>query len=119
MKLRKRKKALGMRRRKINGVKLILEDNRGKTNTYLVSYRRPTATIIKPYGILQAKRRNKFPFWQIEDKSINIYAPDTLINKKVVLKKGNIRVVGRVRSVSPFGKSPEGEPVPVPPPPRT
>lgn len=118
MKFRKRKKALGTRRRKFNGLKLTLEDNRGKATTYFVPYRRPMVTMKKPHSILQANRRNKSLFWQIEDKSIDINSPETLINAEIVLRKGNVRVVGRVRRVSPLYKSPEGEPVPVPPPPR-
>lgn len=115
MELRKRKKVLGRRRRKFNGVKLTLEDIRGKSTTYFVPYRKPMATTKKTHGFLRVKRDTKCPFWQIEDKSININVPETLINRKIVLKRGNVRVVGRVRRVSPLYKSPEGEPVPAPP----
>jgi hypothetical protein len=68
---------------------------------------------------MQVRRRYNSPFWQIEDESININAPETLINATVTLKRGNVRVVGKVRRVYPYCKSPGGDPVPVPPPPRT
>lgn len=118
MRLRKRKKVLNKQRRRVNGLKLILEDNRGKATAYFVPYRRSIGTIKKTYG-MQVRRRYNSPFWQIEDESININAPETLINATVTLKRGNVRVVGKVRRVSPYCKSPGGDPVPVPPPPRT
>lgn len=119
MDFRKKKKVLVRRKRKFDGLKLTLEDNKGKITTYFVSCRKPIMTIKKTHSTLVAHKLNRRVFWQIEDESININAPEKLIDKKIVLKKGNLRVVGKVRKVSPLYKSPEGEPVPVPPPPRT
>ena len=115
---RKRKKGFGRRRRKFNGLELTIEDNKGKASTYLVRYGRKRTAANRNSSIVQVKRYRRCPFWKIEDKSINIDVPETLIDKKIVLKRGNSRVVGIVRNVSVSYKSPEGEPVPVPPPPR-
>lgn len=107
-----------LRKRNFNGLKLTIEDNKGKASTYFVPVKKQRVALYSCYSFGQELRTNRHKFWKIADNSININDSNTLIGKKIVLKRGNARIVGIVRNVSYSCKSPEGEPVPLPPQPR-
>lgn len=108
----RKEKRFSRRRGKLNGLKLTIEDNRGKASTYFVPVKKQRVITNRNHSIGQVMWVNRHSFWKIADNFININNPETLIDKKIVLKRGNARIVGIVRNVSCSYKSLEGEPVP-------
>lgn len=100
-------------------LELLIKDKSGKCTTYYVPFKvtvinRRLAGVKKSASPQVVRVQNA---WEIVGNTANLVAPESLVNKKICLRKGNKSVEGIVLKATAHGKAPGGMPVPVPPPP--
>lgn len=109
---------------KVSDKEQYLEIKMKHINGTSVTYHVPVESLyVQKGGIVGNRRKSAFykihikaDEWSMEGSLHKVILPERLVNKRIVLKKGNCRVSGIVSAVRVRPKNPKGNPVPAPPP---
>lgn len=106
-------------KRNYQRLKLLIEDDSGNCTTYYVPVKSmETKRGVAVFGRPIYPKIVRVPTaWEIVGNTANVFAPESLVNKKICLRKGSKSVEGIVLKAVATGKAPGGMPVPAPPPP--